>query len=603
VNEDLESIQEARRLVEAAYTAFQKFEHFTEEQVERILLEISRVGITNAESLAKMAVDETGYGTVEHKTLKNLFCARDVYNAIQPMKTVGIVNEDREKKILEIASPIGVIAAIIPSTNPTSTTIYKALIALKGRNAIVFSPHPSAVKCINETARLIAEAAERAGAPLGTVSCMRGSTIEGAQELMKHKRTSLILATGGPGLVKAAYSAGKPAFGVGPGNVPTYIERTADVPKAVRDILTGKTFDNGTLCSSEQSIVCDEAVRDAVLHELKHQGAYCCSLDEKARLERVIQTPRRTLNTKIVGKSAAVIAEMAGIRVPSGTRAIVAEADGVGPEYPISMEKLSPLLGFYVVKDWREGCEKCIEILSFGGLGHTLSLHTKDDRIVREFGLKKPAFRICVNTPAALGAVGYTTNLFPAMTLGCGAQGNNITSDNISPLHLINLKRVAYGVRDVSEAKPMSSTKSSMMTKTVAVSTLVPTPSAPPPPAPTRTNSRRATIEDVVDRWLGNRSHSPVRDVAPDVPLSAVVPVSTVVAPPLSSYSQLTPSAMKPEAQRPKAAPAPAAFVSEDDVRTAIQKNSRIIVGKKTIVTPSARDLAGSNDVFVQEGE
>jgi acetaldehyde dehydrogenase (acetylating) len=385
---------------------------------------------------------------------------------------------------------------------------------------------------------LISEAAERAGAPKGVVSCMRVSTIEGAEALMKHPRTSLILATGGTGLVKAAYSAGKPAFGVGPGNVPTYIESTADIPKAVRDILTGKTFDNGTLCSSEQSIVCDESVKDAALEQLRAQGAYICNPTEKSQLERVIQTPRRTLNTKIVGQSAEKIAQMAGFRVPPGTRAIVAHAEGVGPEFPISMEKLSPLLAFYVVKDWQEGCAKCIEILSFGGLGHTLSLHTREDRIVREFGLKKPAFRICVNTPAALGAVGYTTNLFPSMTLGCGAQGNNITSDNISPLHLINLKRVAYGVRDIET------------------------------PAP----AKRTVIENVVDQWLEKKSEKPVPQPAA----------------PLSSYKELQHTPAKP-----------AAFVCEEDVRVAIDAKSHIVVGKKTIVTPLARELGEAHDVFV----
>jgi acetaldehyde dehydrogenase (acetylating) len=538
MNKDLESIQEARDLAEVAFKAFQAFEHFSEEQVEQILAEISKAGIAHAASLAKMAVDETGYGTVEHKTLKNLFCARDVYNAIKPMKTVGIVSEDTEKKVFEVASPIGVIAAIIPSTNPTSTAIYKALIALKGRNTIVFSPHPSATKCIGETSRVIAEAAERAGAPRGTISCMKDSTIEGAEALMKHPRTSLILATGGTGLVKAAYSAGKPAFGVGPGNVPTYIESSADVPKAVRDILTGKTFDNGTLCSSEQSIVCDESVKDTALAQLRAQGAHLCSAAEKAQLEKIIQTPRRTLNTKIVGQSAEKIADIAGFKVPPGTRAIVAHAEGVGPMFPISMEKLSPILAFYVVKDWQEGCTKCIEILSFGGLGHTLSLHTREDRIVREFGLKKPAFRICVNTPAALGAVGYTTNLFPSMTLGCGAQGNNITSDNISPLHLINLKRVAWGVREVE---------------------------APAPP-------KRGLIEQVVDQWLDRKLEK-----APPQP-----------APPLSSYKELQPSPSTP-----------AAFVCEDDVRAAIHSKSQIVLGRKTIVTPSARELGEAHDVFV----
>jgi acetaldehyde dehydrogenase (acetylating) len=553
MDRDLESIQEARSLVDAAHNAWLKFEDFTEDQVERILLEISKAGIANAEMLAKLAVEETGYGTVEHKTLKNLFCADDVYRAIRPMKTVGIVNEDKEKKVFEVASPIGVIAAIIPSTNPTSTTIYKALIALKGRNAIVFSPHPSAVKCISETGRLMADAAERAGAPKGVISWMRIPTTEGTQELMKHQRTALILATGGTGLVKAAYSAGKPAFGVGPGNVPAYVEKTADVAKAVRDVLTGKCFDNGTLCSSEQSIICDESIKDAVLEELKRQGAHVCSSQEKVQLERTIQTPRRTLNTKIVGKAAVQIAEMAGFSVPAGTRALVAHAGGVGVDYPISMEKLSPTLGFYVVKDWREGCEKCIEILNFGGLGHTLALHTKDDEVVRQFGLHKPAFRICVNTPAALGAVGYTTNLFPSMTLGCGAAGGNITSDNISPLHLINLKRVAYGVRDVA-APPQRAAAASVSA------------------------SKRAVIEQVVDQWLGVRP-------APAAP----------VAPPLSSFKELEPPKPKTEKKDHK----PVGFVCEDDVRTAILANAKITVGKKTIITPSARELADANDVFV----
>jgi len=541
MNKDLESIQEARDLAEAAFTAFQTFEHFTEEQVEGVLAEISKSGIVHAAALAQIAVEETGYGTVQHKTLKNLFCARDVYNAIRPMKTVGIVSEDPGKKVFEVASPIGVIAAIIPSTNPTSTAIYKALIALKGRNTIVFSPHPSAVKCIRETSRLISEAAERAGAPKNVISCMKTPTLEGTEALMKHSRTSLILATGGTGLVKAAYSAGKPAYGVGPGNVPTYIESTADVPRAVRDILTGKTFDNGTLCSSEQSIVCDESVKDAALEQLRAQGAYICNPAEKALLEQIIQTPRRTLNTKIVGQAAEKIGAMAGFKVPSGTRAIVAHADGVGQMYPISMEKLSPLLAFYVVKDWQEGCARCIEILSFGGLGHTLSLHMREDRIVREFALKKPAFRICVNTPAALGAVGYTTNLFPSMTLGCGAQGNNITSDNISPLHLINLKRVAYGVREVEASAPAA----------------------------------RGIIEKVVDQWLDRKQEKPPQQIA-------------AAAPPLSSYKELQPAAGKP-----------VAFVCEDDVRIAIDSKSHIVLGRKTIVTPSARELGEAHDVFV----
>ena len=266
---------------------------------------------------------------------------------------------------------------------------------------------------------------------------------------MKNPQTAVILATGGPGLVQAAYSAGKPAFGVGPGNVPAYIEQSADVARAVAHVLTGKCFDNGTLCSSEQSLITDDAIRDEVLAQLGLQGAYVCNDAESQQLGSVIQTPAGTLNINIVGQSATRIAEMAGIEVPTATRALVGMARGVGRQHPLSMEKLSPVLGFYSVKDWREGCQKCMDILNFGGLGHTLGLHSTDDEVIRQFALQKPAYRICVNTPAALGAVGYTTNLFPSMTLGCGAFGGNITSDNISPLHLINLKRVAFGVREV----------------------------------------------------------------------------------------------------------------------------------------------------------
>src|SRR5437867_2524046 len=462
MDKDLESVQEARHLVETAHDAWLKFEDFAEDQVERILSEISRAAIANA-----------------------------------------------------------------------------------------------------ETSRIIAEAAERAGAPKNVVSCMRLPTMEGTQELMKHSLTSLILATGGTGLVKAAYSAGKPAFGVGPGNVPSYIEKTAEVSKAVRDILTGKCFDNGTLCSSEQAMICDELIKETVLDELKKQGAHVCTPQEKIQLERTIQTPRRTLNTKIVGKAAVKIAEMAGFTVPSNTRALVAYADGVGPDYPISREKLSPTLAFDVVEDWREGCAKCIEILNFGGLGHTLSVHTKDEEVVRQFALRKPAFRICVNTPAALGAVGYTTNLFPSMTLGCGAAGGNITSDNISTLLLFNITRVAYGVRELSA--PAAS-------KTAAVHAAA-------------AGGRRA-IEELVDQWLGARTTA-----GNPAPVAASPPA----APPLSSYKDLEP----PRPQVEKTATKPVGFVCEEDVRAAVLANSKIVIGKKTIITPSAREMAEANDVFV----
>ncbi len=569
MDKDLSSIQEARRLLEKAHSAGKLFEDFSEDRVEPILAAVSKITIENAAALGRLAVEETGFGTAEDKKAKNLFCADNVYQAIRPLKTVGIVSEDLEKRILEVASPVGVVAGIIPSTNPTSTTIYKALIALKGRNAIVFSPHPSAVRCISETARLIAQAAEQAGAPAGIVGCMTLPTMEGTQELMKNRITAVILATGGPGLVRAAYSAGKPAFGVGPGNVPAYIESSADVAQAVRHVLTGKCFDNGTLCSSEQSLICDEAIGAATLEQLSRQGAYICNPDERTRLERVIQTPRGGLNTKIVGQSAPRIAEMAGIDVPEGTRALVGAAEGVGREHPLSMEKLSPILAYYTVRDWKEGCQKCIDILSFGGLGHTLALHSNDDEVIRQFALHKPAFRICVNTPAALGAVGYTTNLFPSMTLGCGAAGGNITSDNISPLHLINLKRVAFGVREAALSPPADAT------------TLL-TPSRTGNPV----GSDRDKIANVVNRWLERKTVAAPTPPAPSSP-----------APPLGTYAEL---GSVPSASPPKPPPKPADFVCEDDVRAASQSNTKIAVGEKTIVTPSARDLGDQLDVFIK---
>jgi hypothetical protein len=354
------------------------------------------------------------------------------------------------------------------------------------------------------------------------------------------------------------------------------------VAKAVRDILTGKCFDNGTLCSSEQAIVCDAPVRDAVLAELRKQGAHVCSAAEKALLEKVIQTPRRTLNTRIVGKSAEHIAGMAGIPVAPGTRALVAFADGVGPDHPISMEKLSPCLAFYEVTDWRQGCQRCIEILTFGGLGHTLSLHAGDDQVIRAFGLEKPAARICVNTPSALGAVGITTNLFPSMTLGCGAFGGNITSDNISPLHLINLKRVAWGVREAGTPRG--------------------TPQAVPssPVVVANTPGVRSTIESVVDQWLGGRAAVPVEPSSGCHPAGAAVPrpptPESVMPPPLGSFKDLPAAPVhKPEAHTAKPVP----FVCEDDVRAAMRKNEKIGIGKRTIITPSARDLGEGNGVFV----
>src|SRR5215472_1487440 len=407
-----------------------------------------------AEALARLAHEETGYGVVADKVQKNLFSSEKVYRFIRPMKTVGVIARLEDRKVIEIADPFGVVCAIVPTTNPTSTAIYKILISLKARCPIVISPHPSAVRCISRSAEIMTEAARRAGAPDGAVSCMTTVTLEGTQELMKAKETAVILATGGLGLVRAAYSAGKPAYGVGPGNAPSYIERTADIPKAVRDVVVGKTFDNGVLCSSPNSVVVDAPILQEVKREFVALGGYFLSPDEANRLAKVLLGPNRLPIPALVGRPATTIAQAAGIAVPPETTVLIAELKGVGRDYPLSIEKLSPVLSFYVVADWRDGCERCKEILRYGGMGHTMSIHSRDDRIILEFGLKKPAYRICVNTPTTHGSIGLTTGLDPSMTLGCGGWGGNITSDNISPKHLINIKRLAYETNPALVRKP-----------------------------------------------------------------------------------------------------------------------------------------------------
>ena len=293
----------------------------------------------------------------------------------------------------------------------------------------------------------MAEAAHRAGAPAGSIGWMKTVTLEGTQELMKHRDVAVILATGGMGLVRAAYSAGKPAYGVGPGNAPCYIEGSADLDKAASDIVLGKTFDHGVLCSSPNSVVVDESVADESRRRFEARGAYFLNQAEMDLLAKVLVTPQRLPNPALVGKSALFIAGKAGIAAPPGTTVLIAPLTGVGRDYPLSIEKLCPVLSWYVVKDWREGCERCIQILRYGGMGHTMSIHSKNDDVILQFGLKKPAFRICVNTPTTHGSIGLTTGLDPAMTLGCGGWGGNITSDNISPKHLLNIKRLAYEVR------------------------------------------------------------------------------------------------------------------------------------------------------------
>jgi acetaldehyde dehydrogenase (acetylating) len=568
---DLASIAEARTLARQARQAQTALAEFTQEQIDALVDAAAAAVTPHAETLARLAVEETGYGVVADKVQKNLFASRRVYEFIRPLRTVGVIRRLDDLKIVEIAEPFGVVAGIVPSTNPTSTTIYKILIALKARCAIVLSPHPAAVGCIARTAELMAAAVAKAGAPPDTVGWMSTVTLEGTQELMKHRDVAVILATGGMGLVRAAYSAGKPAYGVGPGNAPAYIERTADVPKAVRDIITGKTFDNGVLCSSENSVVTDEAIAEQVRQQFVAQGGHFLSDAEMETLARVLVTPQRLPNPALVGKSAAFIAEKAGIRVPDGTRVLIAPLKGVGRDYPLSIEKLCPVLSFYVVNDWRAACQRCIEILRYGGMGHTMSVHSRNEDVILQFGLKKPAFRIVVNTPTTLGSIGLTTGLDPAMTLGCGGYGGNITSDNISPKHLLNVKRLAYEIRPAPTIRPPSAAPASQPATA---------PAAPLPKAPQRAVTTGVDGRDLaarIDQFLTSRG------LAPAGP------------PPASTDAQPAPAA----SPSPAAPAPPAEFVCEDDVRQAIKTGQKILLGERTIVTPAARDLGEARHVFV----
>ncbi|KYH29499.1 MULTISPECIES: acetaldehyde dehydrogenase (acetylating) [Clostridium] len=453
LDKDLQSVQEVRNLIAKAKRAQDKFKNFSQEQIDKIIRNMVEAVEAEASRLAKMAYEETGFGKWEDKVLKNKFASRTVYNHIKDMKTVGILNEDKEKRILEVAVPVGVIAGLIPSTNPTSTTIYKSIISLKAGNAIVFSPHPSAKECIIETAKILSKAAVDAGAPDGIIGCITVLTMEGTNELMKHRDVSLILATGGEAMVKAAYSSGTPAIGVGPGNGPAFIEKSADVQLAVKRIIDSKTFDNGVICASEQSIVVEECNREKVVSELKRQGAYFLSKEESDKLGKFILRENGTMNPKIVGKSAQVLADLAGISIPYGTKVLISEQSTVGKNNPYSREKLAPILAFYCEENWEKACKRCIELLMNEGKGHTLVIHSNNEKIIKEFALKKPVSRILVNAPGALGGIGGATNLVPALTLGCGAVGGSATSDNISPMNLLNVRRVAYGVRELEDLR------------------------------------------------------------------------------------------------------------------------------------------------------
>lgn len=445
---DLESIQEARNLATACRDAQRAFANASQAEVDRICEAMANAAYAEAERLAALANEETGFGVAAHKTIKNQFASRGVWESIKNIKTVGLLSQDKVNKVYEFAWPFGVVAALVPSTNPTSTAIYKTLIAVKARNGIVFSPHPAARKCTLETVRILAEAGEAAGMPKGLVSCMTRLTLVGTQELMSHWATSLILATGGPAMVKAAHSVGKPAIGVGPGNVPVYVDRSADIKHAAWCIVNSKAFDCSVICSTEQSIVADQPIAQQLKDELVKNGAYFVTPEQKAKLERTLFFPDGSINARSVGKTPQALAKMAGIEIPGWARVIVAELSSVGKEEPLSREKLTTVLGFYVENGWHAGCERCIQLLKFGGDGHSLALHCQDEEIILAFGIEKPAFRIIVNTFSSLGAVGATTNLMPSFTLAPGGIGGTVLSDNITVNQLFNVKRLAYGTKE-----------------------------------------------------------------------------------------------------------------------------------------------------------
>ncbi len=450
---DLQSIQEVRDLIREAKKAQEVFGTFDQRQVDQIVKAIAEACAANAERLAKMAVEETGFGVWQDKVLKNLLGSTITYESIKDMKTIGVIHEDGAKGIMEVGVPMGVIAALIPSTNPTSTVMYKTLISLKAGNAIVISPHPGAKNCILETVNVIQDAARKAGAPEGLIGVIRLTTIEATDALLKDPNIGVILATGGEAMVHAAYSSGNPAIGVGPGNGPSFIERTANIPEAVRRIFDSKTFDNGTICASEQSIVTERCIESQVVEEVKRQGGYFMDEIQSEKVARFILRDNGTMNPKIVGKSAQAIADMAGIQIPAGTRVLLSRQTEVSKKNPYTREKLCPLLAFFVEEGWQEACERSIQILQNEGAGHTMTIHSQDTDVIREFALKKPVSRLLVNTPGALGGVGGTTNLAPALTLGCGAVGGSATSDNITPMNLINIRRVACGVTELSDIR------------------------------------------------------------------------------------------------------------------------------------------------------
>lgn len=454
MDKDLASIQEARECIQKAKAAGEILAGMEQAELDKLVAAVARAGREHARELAEEAVNETGFGVVEHKTIKNLFAANQIFDAIKDQRVVGLLAKNDKERTWDIGVPVGVVAALVPSTNPTSTVLYKAMIALKAGNPVVFSPHPNALCCIVHAAQLAAKAVEEAGGPKDAVTVIKTPTLEGTKELMGHRDTKLILATGGGGMVRAAYSSGTPAIGVGAGNGPAYFHESCDLEQSVKRVLDSKTFDNGTICASEQSVVTTEAFAPRVKAEFERQGGYFLSKEQRDSLAGFILRGNGTMNPAIVGKSVAELCRLAGLSgIPATARVLLAPEDGVGKGHPFSNEKLGLILAYYVEPDEQKVLERCVEILRHEGAGHTFAIHAKDDRVVEKFAKAVPASRILVNTPASLGGIGATTNLFPAMTLGCGAVGGSSSSNNIGPMDLVNIKRVGWGVRELEELK------------------------------------------------------------------------------------------------------------------------------------------------------
>ncbi|SMQ80095.1 acetaldehyde dehydrogenase /alcohol dehydrogenase AdhE [Bacillus sp. OV166] len=445
VNEKQTVTQMVNFLVENGLKALNEFRSFDQDMINNIVKEMALAGLDQHMPLAKLAVEETGRGVYEDKIIKNMFATEYVYHNIKYDKTVGVINENEHEGMIEIAEPVGVIAGVTPVTNPTSTTMFKALISIKTRNPIIFAFHPSAQKCSSEAARVLRDAAIKAGAPENCIQWIETPSLEATQALMNHSKISLVLATGGAGMVKSAYSSGKPALGVGPGNVPCYIEKTANLHQAVNDLILSKTFDNGMICASEQAVIIDKEIYEVVKQEMIANNCYFLNEEEKAKVEKlVINEQSCAVNPVIVGMAASKIAQLAGVKVPDDTKILIAELKGVGTGYPLSREKLSPVLACYKVSDLEEGLKRTEEMLEFGGLGHSAVIHTTDQTVIKKFGLRMRAGRIIVNAPSSQGAIGDIYNAYmPSLTLGCGTYGGNSVSTNVGTIHLINIKKVA----------------------------------------------------------------------------------------------------------------------------------------------------------------